>query len=242
MVTTSLRSQQHRLIRNLADCIDSTWQKYLDLSPYHLPEEFGYVEGKLEGEKLVIENKCFQSPQFRKMHLELARVGNNLDILHCVMFPRPDYHLPMFGCDLVGGRGQISAAIVDLSPVSENKSLPPEYDHQLSSLPDVSFSQVRDLPEWGDIFSKFCLFIRPGNESEEDLFLDRVKSFLEIHCQRAIASSPVNNEERKKILAGQDYYCTKQQKNDKTRRVLEKAFGVEWADNYMTSVLFDIVN
>ena len=34
--------------------------------------------------------------------------------------------------------------------------------------------------------------------------------------------------------------CTKQQQNDKTRRVLEKAFGEEWAENYMNSVLFDV--
>jgi phycocyanobilin:ferredoxin oxidoreductase len=84
----------------------------------------GYVEGRLEGEKLIIENRCYQTPQFRKMHLELAKVGNMLDILHCVMFPRPEYALPMFGCDLVGGRGQISAAIVDLSPVNAERSYP----------------------------------------------------------------------------------------------------------------------
>jgi hypothetical protein len=27
---------------------------------------------------------------------------------------------------------------------------------------------------------------------------------------------------------------------DKTRRVLEKAFGNEWAEHYMTTVLFDL--
>lgn len=69
MTTTSfpsLREQQHPLIRQLADCIEQTWQKYLDLSPYDLPAEFGYVEGRLEGEKLTIENRCYQTPQFRK--------------------------------------------------------------------------------------------------------------------------------------------------------------------------------
>ncbi|MFM9158844.1 MAG: phycocyanobilin:ferredoxin oxidoreductase, partial [Dolichospermum sp.] len=116
--TPSLREQQHPLIRQLADCIEAVWHQHLDLSPYHLPAKLGYVEGRLEGEKLIIENRCYQTPQFRKMHLELARVGNMLDILHCVMFPRPEYDIPMFGCDLVGGRGQISAAIADLSPVN----------------------------------------------------------------------------------------------------------------------------
>ena len=236
----SLREQQHPLIHQLADCIEATWHRYLDLSPYELPAELGYVEGRLEGEKLTIENRCYQTPQFRKMHLELAKVGNMLDILHCVMFPRPEYALPMFGCDLVGGRGQISAAIADLSPLNRDRILPDTYRDRLQALPPPQFSQPRDLPEWGDIFSEFCIFIRPGNPEEETQFLSRVEEFLQIHCSNAVNALPVSTEEQAEILAGQHYYCTKQQQNDKTRRVLEKAFGVDWAEHYMTSVLFDL--
>ncbi|OUL37639.1 phycocyanobilin:ferredoxin oxidoreductase [Nostoc sp. T09] len=238
--TPSLREQQHPLIRQLADCIETAWHQYLDLSPYNLPAELGYVEGRLEGEKLTIENRCYQTPQFRKMHLELAKVGNMLDILHCVMFPCPEYNLPMFGCDLVGGRGQISAAIADLSPVSLDRTLPESYTSALSALKGVNFSQPRELPEWGHIFSDFCIFIRPSSPEEETLFLSRVQEFLTVHCQQAIASSPVSAEQMQQILAGQRNYCTQQQQNDKTRRVLEKAFGPVWAENYMTTVLFDL--
>jgi phycocyanobilin:ferredoxin oxidoreductase len=236
----SLREQQHPLIHQLADCIEATWHRYLDLSPYELPAELGYVEGRLEGEKLTIENRCYQTPQFRKMHLELAKVGNMLDILHCVMFPRPEYALPMFGCDLVGGRGQISAAIADLSPLNRDRILPDTYRDRLQALPPPQFSQPRDLPEWGDIFSEFCIFIRPGNPEEETQFLSRVEEFLQIHCTNAVNALPVSTEQQAEILAGQHYYCTKQQQNDKTRRVLEKAFGVDWAEHYMSSVLFDL--
>ena len=91
---TSIRSEQHVTIGQLADRIDAIWQRTLDLSPYVLPEDLGNVEGKMEGEKLIIENKCYQTPQFRKLHLELAKIGNGLDILHCVMFPRPEYAPP----------------------------------------------------------------------------------------------------------------------------------------------------
>ena len=84
----SLREKQHPLIQQLANTIEEVWHEYLQLSPYQLPDDLGYVEGRLEGEKLVIENRCYQTVHFRKMHLELARVGNILDILHCVMFPR----------------------------------------------------------------------------------------------------------------------------------------------------------
>ncbi|MDF5730336.1 MAG: phycocyanobilin:ferredoxin oxidoreductase [Rhizonema sp. PD38] len=237
--TPSLREQQHPLIRQLADGIEAVWHKHLDLSPYHLPTELGYVEGRLEGEKLIIENRCYQTPQFRKMHLELAKVGNMLDILHCVMFPRPEYDLPMFGCDLVGGRGQISAAIADLSPLNGH-ILPKSYTSALSQIKALNFSQPRELPEWGDIFSEYCIFVRPTSTSEEAMFLLRIEEFLEIHCTQAITSSPVSSDVVEQILKGQRNYCTKQQQNDKTRRVLEKAFGHDWAENYMTTVLFDL--
>lgn len=238
--TSSEQLQQHPLISQLADCIEDVWQRHLELSPYPMPAEFGYVEGRLEGEKLTIENRCYQTPQFRKLHIELAKVGTMLDILHCVMFPRPEYALPMFGCDLVGGQKQISAAIADLSPLNANRTLPDDYNSALKALPALNFSSPRELPAWGDIFSEFCIFIRPNNPEEEAMFLARVQEFLEIHCTKAIAAQPVASEQQPQIIAAQRYYCNKQQQNDKTRRVLEKAFGNDWAEHYMTTVLFDL--
>lgn len=240
IATASLREQQHPTIRQLADRIEATWHRYLELSPYALPEDLGYVEGKLEGEKLKIENRCYQTPQFRKLHLELARVGQTLDILHCVMFPRPDYALPMFGADLVAGRGQISAAIADLSPVSGDRQLPCTYQQALQNLPSTDFIQTRELPEWGEIFSSFCVFIRPSDAAEEAKFVKHVEQMLTIHCQQAIAT-PATPERQTEILSGQRHYCTQQQQNDKTRRVLEKAFGYDWTDYYMNTLLFDYV-
>ena len=235
----SLREQQHHLIRELADRMEAVWHRYLDLEPYHLPAELGYVEGRLEGEKLIIENRCYQTPQFRKIHLELAKVGPMLDILHCVMFPRPNYALPMFGTDIVAGKGQVSAAIADLSPLNADRTLSEIYRTQLQTLPVNQFSCPRQIPDWGDIFSEFCLFVRPDSQEEESRFLDIVESYVEIHCKIAVAAEPVSAAEEEKVLAAQIYYCTQQQQNDKTRRVLEKAFGQDWAEHYMTEVLFD---
>ncbi len=239
----SLRTHQHPLICRLADCIEAVWQEQLELAPYGVPEDLGYIEGSLEGDRLTIENHCYQTPQFRKLHLELAQVSNGLDILHCVMFPRPDYALPIFGTDLVGTRaGGISAAIADLSPVSRDRTLPQSYQQALAALPSAQFSQPRALPEWGDIFSEFCLFVRPADPQEEDRFLAHVRTLVTLHCQLATAENPLTSPlEITNILAAQRNYCTKQQQNDKTRRVLEKSFGTEWTDRYMNTMLFDYV-
>lgn len=255
-ISSSLRERQHILIRQLANSIERHWVQYLSLSPYDIPEDLGYVEGSFEEEKLIIENHCYQTPQFRKLHLELAQIGDRaapwvhdrLDILHCVMFPRSNYDLPIFGVDLVGSAAGISAAIVDLSPVNSaprsgsrrDRSLPPAYHRVLANLPQIEFARPRNLPEWGHIFSEFCLFVRPTNRAEEIKFLDRVREFLILHCQTAIATSAVSSQfKQANILAAQRYYCHQQQQNDKTRRVLEKSLGRVWTDRYMTQMLFD---
>ncbi len=237
-VKPSIRQQQHSVICELADIIETTWQRYLALSLHHLPNDLGHVEGRLEGERLVIENVCYQTPEFRKLHLELAQVGPNLDILHCVMFPRLDYGLPMFGCDIVSGRGQISAAVVDLSPTSAD-GLPASYELALEGMGTDGYSHPRELPDWGHIFSDHCCFVKPIGPQEHKRFLDQVLYYLTLHCQQAIATTP-NPGQRSQNLAGQRNYCINQQQNDKTRRILEKAFDPLWAERYMTTVLFDL--
>ncbi len=237
----TLQANLHPLIGRLAEAILSTWGSHLALTPYDLPEDLGYVEGRLEGEKLQIENRCYQGGPFRKLHLELAQAGQSLDILHCVMFPQPQYPLPLFGCDIVAGRSQVSAAIVDLSPVTP--TLPDPYIQELEALGShrAPFQQRRQLPSWGTIFSPYCLFVRPTNEVEAERFLHFACRYLELHCQLAHQIPPQTDPSQ--IMAhyqGQQRYCSQQQQNDRTRRVLEKAFGPAWAERYMSTVLFDL--
>ena len=228
----------HPAIQQLSDLLLGIWQNHLHLEPYTMPEDLGYVEGKLEGERLTIQNTCYQTREFRKLHLELAQVGTNLDILHCVMFPRPQFALPIFGCDLVGGKGQISAAIADLSPTLP---LSPSYTATLEVLQAkyCQFRELRELPPWGDIFSPYCLFTRLQTPVEEALFLDIVSQMVSLHCQIAVSLAPTDPDMEPLIHAKQEHYCHQQRQNDKTRRILEKAFGKDWAQRYMTTVLFD---
>ncbi|MEM9087390.1 MAG: phycocyanobilin:ferredoxin oxidoreductase [Cyanobacteria bacterium P01_F01_bin.53] len=239
-LASSIRQHQHPLVRQLAEGIESIWATQLDLSPYYLPEDLGYVEGKLEGEKLVIENSCYQTPKFRKLHLELAQIGKNLDILHCVMFPKPEYGLPIFGCDIVSGRGQISAAIVDLSAATRTGKLSEAYTQSLSTIELPDYSVPRDLPEWGQrIFSDFCCFIKPATPEEEKQFLAQTLAYLSTHVKQALSKQP-EPDKLNEFWTRQHYYCAQQQRNDKTRRVLERAFDKEWAERYMSTVLFDM--
>ena len=123
------------------------------------------------------------------------------------------------------------------SPVAE--TLPLAYDEALTALTPPPFAQERGLPEWGSIFSPHCRFIRPTSPDEEVAFIQLIVDYLTLHCQQAVTMEPTPAL-ASAILAGQQRYCTQQQQNDKTRRVLEKAFGDAWAERYMTTVLFDV--
>ena len=49
----------------------------------------------------------------------------------------------------------------------------------------------------------------------------------------------VTSESDWKRYFGQIDYCQHQMKNDKTKNILVNYFGKEWAERYMTEVLFD---
>jgi phycocyanobilin:ferredoxin oxidoreductase len=156
-----------------------------------------------------------------------------------VFFPDPRYDLPVFGADIVAGRGVVSAAIVDLSPVAAQ--LPAAVAGPLAALPKRRFSQERELPEWGTIFSPYVRFVRPADAAEEQQFIAVVVEFLEVLAQASRMAEPqaIDHPDTVKRYQGQLSYCQQQKRNDKTRRVLEKAFNPQWADRYIEELLFD---
>ncbi len=229
----------HPLVDALADQIRACWQQLPDLQPLAVDPELEAISGSLDGEDLFIRNELRCSRGLRKLHLETARLGAGLQILHCVFFPDPRFNLPVFGADIVAGRGVVSAAIVDLSPVAG--SLPEAVTRRLGALPQRRFSQERELPEWGTIFSPFVRFVRPADAAEEQQFIALVSDYLAVLAQgcRDVDPQPIDHPDTVKRHQGQLSYCRQQKRNDKTRRVLEKAFNPTWADRYIEELLFD---
>ena len=166
-------------------------------------------------------------------------LGWGCQILHCVIFPDPRFDLPVFGADIVASPAGISAAIVDLSPVGDQ--LPERIGRALERTPTPAFEQVRELPTWGTIFSPFVRFIRPTSDQEQDWFVDLVGAYLTVLGDAVRTTSPDPKDASSTVSRyhGQVSYCRQQKRNDKTRRVLEKAFGTNWADRYIEEMLFD---
>tara|TARA_Y100001968_G_scaffold251765_1_gene237003 strand:+ start:987 stop:1682 length:696 start_codon:yes stop_codon:yes gene_type:complete len=192
----------------------------------------------LDKEESFINNEFYQAKGFRKIHLEVARLGKSFQILHSVFFPDPCYELPIFGVDLVISSNNIVAAIVDLSPVG--KKLPHLLNSRMELLNVYNFKEPRSFPDWGYIFSPYACFIRPVDYNEEKSFLSLIDQYLSVLLS-FVATARADDMNSLNTISRFDYqkrYCKNQKLNDKTRVILSQFFGASWANEYIDKILF----
>ena len=210
-----------------------------DVGPLNIDPKSSKICSNINREELFIVNEFYQAKGFRKIHLEVAKLGKSLQILHCVFFPDPCYEVPIFGADLVANSNKISAAIVDLSPVG--KDLPDYLISQIRSLQVPKFNDPGKLPEWGFIFSPYVCFIRPIDCLEEKLFLKLIDQYLSLLLSLLVkvGADEINSLDTMDRLKYQKRYCSNQKLNVKTRSILTKFFDSSWADEYINKILFE---
>jgi len=200
-------------------------------------EEFANIVCNEEGKEFYIENEFHKAKRFRKLHVEIAGFSSNLKILHCVFFPDPFFNIPIFGLDLVKTKNVVSAAIVDLSPVSKSNFL---IDEILDDVKKDGFTMKREIPEWGNIFSRNVFFASLMNKNEQNLFYNVVDQYLTILVDLNKQLKPdLNAKSIDERIYFQRNYCKQQMKNEKTSLVLLKYFDKSWVDRYIKEILFD---
>ena len=226
------------LILTLLQNIKVQRSKLNDLSCLEVDPKLSNIISNVEGKELHIENEFYKAKGFRKLHIEVAEFSKSLTILHCVFFPDPKYDIPIFGMDLVKVNEIVSAAIVDLSPSSQNQDL--KYEKFLSEVDKSCFTSLREIPKWGEIFSKNVFFASLKSKSEKNDFCRVVDQYLSILIKLSKKAKPeVNEEIIQERIDHQKNYCVQQMKNEKTSMVLLKYFDEKWVNNYIKTVLFD---
>ena len=233
------QSKLHPLLLEAVELIRNGLNSLSDVKSLSLDPKSSEINCILNKEELFIVNEFYQAKGFRKIHLEVAKLGKSLQVLHCVFFPDPCYELPIFGVDLVFTSNNISAAIVDLSPVGKN--LPHLITSEMESLRFPEFKEPRPLPDWGYIFSPYVCFVRPVDLSEEKSFIKLIDQYLSILLSLVVMVriDQINSLDTIDRFKYQKRYCANQKLNDKTRVILSKFFGSSWANDYIDKILFE---
>jgi phycocyanobilin:ferredoxin oxidoreductase len=202
------------------------------MAPLALPPSYNMMRSSL----MTLRNECLTSRTFRKVHIEHATCVGDLEVVHHVAFPHPTYNIPILGIDVVSKKGYPTMAIADVSGDAPWALADAVWrvQHQHT----MHIYKRREVPAWGkDIFSASCIFLDAPNPLIFQLY---VKDLLKVYLQYAATQYPscVNVDKRSEE---QRRYCTQQLQNDRTRSLLEKAFGSDLADTYMREVMFDCV-
>jgi len=209
-----------------------------NLESININSDFLNIVSDNQNSGFYIENHFHKAKGFRKLHVEIAEFSNSLKILHCVFFPDPNYSIPIFGLDLVKVNDTVTAAIVDLSPVSN--SINYELESQLIEANKDNFGIKRKIPEWGDIFSKYVFFASLKDKEDQNYFYKIVDDYIKILVN--FSTNILPDEDPKNIQERTFYqkkYCIQQMKNEKTSMVLLKYFDKKWVDRYIKEILFD---
>ena len=195
------------LLDNIARQLKSTIENYPDTEPLDTPD-YGW------------ENYRYHSKYFRMAHLEIFNQGKIM-VVHCCVYPHVTDPAPIFGFDVIAGENKITGVFMDLSPTC-GVTYP---------FTKLSLESDRTRPDWGDIFSEHWLACRP-NISEMEI--------IGVEAQRVMDDYLINlgkTGNTEDIIKGQNYYCTQQQKNQHTRRILSNLLGKERANEFMTEIL-----
>ena len=96
MPESSSGPELHPLVMSLAARIRQCREGLPDLQDLAVPADLEEIIGSLDGEALFIRNEVHRCRGLRKLHLEPARLGVGLQILHCVFLPDPRFRLPVF--------------------------------------------------------------------------------------------------------------------------------------------------
>ena len=84
--------------------------------------------------------------------------------------------------------------------------------------------------------------VSPQAEADVAAFSRYTQALLRLHLDAAAAAASLPRRADAAVAAtaaAHARFCACQLENDKTRRILAKAFGAAYADDYMDEVLFD---
>lgn len=256
------------LVLEFAKCMELAWRGLPGVRDVACAPDLKSVDAVGDamdpGTKVRIENLVFQSPKFRKMHLEVAWGLGGLEVAHVVVYPYACVGAPIYAADVVSFNGRVTLCIADTCPVVADLTLPQSLveagrelrTQMMARAPSI---EPRPVPEWGTAILSKENMVCVGPPKEDGaaqkqaaafceyalLLFDTYAAFVEA---TAIGENENDHDDANATYGGctakrhaqHVLFCEKQLENDKTRKALERSMGGPRTERYMTEVLFDV--
>lgn len=203
-----------QLIDSTADAFEKIITEYSTNLQEIPTEDFGWI------------NQRWMSKQFRMAHVERFRQPK-FSVLHTVIFPHVMDPSPIFGFDIIASDTKATGVFFDFSPTI----LPSQ------KISDRVWSESRERPTWGTIFSENWIACRPSFEEAQDICALACDQ-LTTHLQSLGAQYSHRLHD---IVHAQNEYSRNQRKNEHTTRVILKLLGAERGEHFVNEILFPTI-
>jgi 15,16-dihydrobiliverdin:ferredoxin oxidoreductase len=195
--------------------------------------------------KARIVNLCASSKEYRKIRMTYYDAGDNTQVFNAVLYPSPEYNLPVLGIDLLAFNRKKYLAIVDFQPLHEVeedhattfedklKPIKEKYDSLKGRMSSKFYDETK-------FFSQQMLFARFDDENiVQDDLLPAFKSYVEAHLDLVRSVEP-NPSDVKKVLERQEAYDTYSAERDPATGLFTAMYGAEWANEFVHDFLFSM--
>jgi hypothetical protein len=205
-------------------------EKFSSYNKEELPAEY-----ELSEQGFTWKNYIWESPKFRRAHIEIvdARETKKMWIMHMCIFPHYNSPDPIFGFDIVAGQSKITGAFHDFSKIGNSEL----YDWYQNKMIGLAWSKPRELPEWArNIFSPAML--AAGNIQSEDEVNQLINAGLD-NLDYYLYNVGKVNDEKADFKYMHNFYCSNQKKNIHTPAMMIN-FGIDKNTfmKFMDDVLF----
>jgi phycocyanobilin:ferredoxin oxidoreductase len=190
------------------------------------------------GGALQWDNILLTADRFRRAHVETFCAAGRVSVLHVCILPHLDDPGPIFGFDMIAGAARVSGIFLDLSPVVlPDRGLRLRDAVGMAAL--AGFTERRERPPWGGIFSEDFLAVRPRDLDE----VGRAIGLAHVALEAALTVRPPDGRTSvPEVAAGQDRYLAAQRCNEHTLRMLAGFIGHKPARQFIDDVLFPITD
>jgi phycocyanobilin:ferredoxin oxidoreductase len=162
-------------------------------------------------------NKVWTSEHYRRAHIDVvdARETKGLWMMHCCVFPHVNNPAPIFGYDVIAGRNKITGCFHDFSPVDKTHPLLDEF---YESVKDLEWKRTRELPEWAELIFSGNMIAASNVKDEQEL--DQIKTVVLDNLDVYLSQVANTNSDPRNFTEQQNYYCSNQQRNPHTPKVM----------------------
>jgi 15,16-dihydrobiliverdin:ferredoxin oxidoreductase len=192
----------------------------------------------------TIHSWSYECPEFRKIRYTYIDAGASAQIFNSVIYPNPQYRLPLLGIDFLSF-GQVKNLIVmDFQPLFQDEAYLAKYIYPLKTLHDQYPDLVQDLEmkfyDANQYFSKYLLFAKTDPETVKTRVFEAFKDYLNLYWQMLADAEPSTDpEDIQQIVKAQKDYDQYSADRDPASGLFSSYFGHEWSERFLYGFLFE---